>query len=382
MNAELWATISTIAARTIRMIDPARDLLRMLLNGLISRTKRRRRIAVGPSHQHAKLARRHPAAATWRRFSVALLLGIFIVCLLLAVPSLRGVLPAIEHMHADWLVAAAMLEIASCAAFVSVFRLFFETIPGKQARRVAWAEIGSGALLPGGGVGGLAVGGWLMHLTGMSARRIVRRSSALYFLTTAANVAAVVVAGTLLATGLSAGHAGFVHATLPVVVGCLALMIVLALPVREERRAARPHRSGWITDFVAGISDAERALLRPSWRLWGAVGYLGFDIAVLWCTFAAVGLTPRIAPLVLAYNIGYLADVIPVPGGVGVLDAGLVGTLILYGFPATDAAAAVLVYHSIAFWIPSLGGLLSLTLLRPGISNHALQAPEARPGLG
>jgi uncharacterized membrane protein YbhN (UPF0104 family) len=90
----------------------------------------------------------------------------------------------------------------------------------------------------------------------------------------------------------------------------------------------------------------------------------------------------RFAPLVLAYNIGYLADVIPVPGGVGVLDAGLVGTLILYGFPATDAAAAVLVYHSIAFWIPSLGGLLGLTLLRPGISNHTLQAPEARPGLG
>ena len=53
---------------------------------------------------------------------------------------------------------------------------------------MAWSQMGSGALLPGGGVGSLAVGGWLLHLAGMSARQIVRRSSGLFFLTSAINV--------------------------------------------------------------------------------------------------------------------------------------------------------------------------------------------------
>jgi uncharacterized membrane protein YbhN (UPF0104 family) len=48
---------------------------------------------------------------------------------------------------------------------------------------------------------------------------------------------------------------------------------------------------------------------------------------------------------------------IPVPAGLGVLDSGLVGALVLYGFPPAASVAAVLVYHAISIWIPGLGGL-------------------------
>ncbi len=73
---------------------------------------------------------------------------------------------------------------------------------------------------------------------------------------------------------------------------------------------------------------------------------------MLWVTLAAVGPLPPVAALVIAYLVGYLANAIPVPGGIGVLDAGLVGALAVYGLPLTHAAAAVLVYHAIAFWVP------------------------------
>ena len=112
--------------------------------------------------------------------------------------------------------------------------------------------------------------------------------------------------------------------------------------------------------LLPGIRDAEDALKRPGWRLLGAVGWLAFDIAVLWTTFSALGSPP--APAALAF--GYLANVIPVPGGVGVLDGGLTAALILYGAPAAHAAAAVLLYHAIAFWIPSLGGLVAYAALQ------------------
>lgn len=104
-------------------------------------------------------------------------------------------------------------------------------------------------------------------------------------------------------------------------------------------------------------------MVAPNWRLLGALGYLGFDIAALGATFAATGHSVPIAALALGYVIGYLANMLPVPGGVGVLEAGLAGTLIAYGAPVTQAAAAVVVYHAIAFWIPSIGGILGYALL-------------------
>jgi uncharacterized protein (TIRG00374 family) len=105
-------------------------------------------------------------------------------------------------------------------------------------------------------------------------------------------------------------------------------------------------------------------LLHPNWRLIGALAYLGCDIAALGAAFAATGHAIPIDVLVLGYIIGYLANMLPVPGGFGILEVGLAGTLILYGAPATQAAAAVVVYHAIAFWTPSLGGLIGYARLR------------------
>jgi hypothetical protein len=121
----------------------------------------------------------------------------------------------------------------------------------------------------------------------------------------------------------------------------------------------------WLGGIVEGIRDAEFIAARPSWRLLGALGYLGFDIAVLWATFSAVGHVPPIPALALGYTVGYIANAIPIPGGVGVLDAGLSGALVLYGASPSRAVAAVLVYHAIAFWIPALGGIAAYARLRP-----------------
>jgi hypothetical protein len=139
------------------------------------------------------------------------------------------------------------------------------------------------------------------------------------------------------------------------------------------RRAAAGRR---LEEVGAGIPDARRALARPSWRLLGALGYLWFDISVRWIAFAAVGPLPSPAPLVVAYLAGYLANAIPIPGGIGVLDAGPVGSLALYGLPVTHAAAAVLVYHAIAFWIPTLGGARRRAA-RPACRGRPRPTPEA-----
>jgi len=124
-----------------------------------------------------ELERGGPAArsSTATRLLTISLLVAALISLLLAVPGLHTVAREISHVSGGWLALAAALELASCASFVVVFRHFFKGIAARGARELAWTEMGSGALLPGGGVGSLAVGGWLLHLAGMPTRKIVRR---------------------------------------------------------------------------------------------------------------------------------------------------------------------------------------------------------------
>ena len=78
----------------------------------------------------------------------------------------------------------------------------------------------------------------------------------------------------------------------------------------------------------------------------------------------------------LAYQIGYLSNVIPIPGGIGVLDGSMVGMLVLYGVAATPAAAATIVYHAIALWIPAMWGTLAFLILRR--TRHEPLTPRPR----
>jgi uncharacterized membrane protein YbhN (UPF0104 family) len=285
------------------------------------------------------------------------------VALLAAVPGLRGVLREIRDIGPGWVALAVALELASSVSFVVVFRLFFDGVEARDARALAWTTQASGALLPGGGAGGLAIGGWLVHLTGAPVRWIARRSVALFFLGGAVSSAALVGAGVALIAGAPGPH-DVTTVILPTALAAVGTLLIAALPaiLRFLPRAPR-----WLASIAVGVREGEQMTFRrrPSWRLLGAVGYLAFDVAVLWVILRAVGSAPGIAAVMLAYSIGYAANWVPIPGGIGVLDAGLTGALVLYGVSPVHAAAAVIVYHAIAFWVPGIGGLLAYLRLRP-----------------
>jgi uncharacterized membrane protein YbhN (UPF0104 family) len=325
-----------------------------------------------PSRQRPAAFR--PAAQTerhelWRRLLTVVVLAVCVGAVVAAVPDLRPVVRDIADINPALVAAAVALELASCLSFVVIFRLFFAPIPAPAAREMAWSQMGSGALLPGGGVGSLAVGGWLLHLAGMSTRQIVRRSSGLFFLTSAINVIVLAAGGLVLLLGIGGGPHDLLRTGVPVAVAGAAVIVVLGLPRVMRRVSSRFPAPAFLEDIGTGIPAARDALLRPNWRLLGALGYLLFDIAVLWTTLAAMGPAPPVAALAVAYLAGYLPNVLPIPGGVGILDAGLVGALGLYGMPLTHAAAAVLVYHAVAFWVPTLGGMLAYTRLRPRLAS-------------
>ncbi|MGH7919407.1 MAG: lysylphosphatidylglycerol synthase transmembrane domain-containing protein [Candidatus Dormibacteraceae bacterium] len=304
------------------------------------------------------------------------LAALLAVALLASVPGLHRVFDRLGHVSAAWILVAIALELASDVCFVVVFRLFFDRLGGRDARLLAWTEQGSGALLPGGGAGGLAIGGWLIYLKGAPTGWIVRRSAGLFFLGAGVSSFALVGAGVALIAGAS-GPLDSPRVVGPTVLAAVATLLVAALPALARSRAHVPR---WLDALATGVREAERATLtrRPSWRLLGAVGYLAFDVAVLWVALKAQGHAPSVAVVVLAYSIGYAANSLPVPGGIGVLDAGLTGALVLYGVSPVQAAAAVIIYHAIAFWVPGLGGLLAYVRLRRGLVAGTDAAPHAR----
>jgi uncharacterized membrane protein YbhN (UPF0104 family) len=295
---------------------------------------------------------------------------------LLAVPDLRAAAHRAASISPGWLIGAVALELASCLSFLAIFRRFLTELPAPEARRLAWIEMGSGALLPGGGVGSLAAGGLLLRRGGMSTSRIVEKSSGLFFLTSGTSVLALEGAALLLVLDVGGGRHGLALTVIPAAVGLAGAALALAIPRSRLHRKWRSRASHSVID---GISQAEHELLRPHWRLLGALGYLGFDIAVLGLTCAGVGHPIGVPALVLAYVIGYAANSLPVPGGIGVLEGGLVGALAVYGAPVMPATAAVLLYHTIAFWIPSLGGAMAYVLSSSSGRRGSLTARARRP---
>lgn len=345
------------------------------------RWEHHRRPTVGPEHEAVRS--NPPEKAPFgsqlrigRRLGTMALLAGLVVALLGSVPGLHGVFDRLRHISPVWILVGVALELASDISFVVVFRLFLDRLGTRDARLLAWAEQGSGALLPGGGAGGLAIGVWLIHLTGAPLRWTLRRSSGLFFLGAAVSSAALVGGGAALIAGAPGPH-DFPRVVLPTVLAAGATLVIAGLPAIVR---SHPHAPRWLGALATGVHEAELTTLNrhPSWRLLGALGYLGFDVAVLWVMLRAQGHAPGVAVVVLAYSVGYAANSLPVPGGIGVLDAGLTGALVLYGVSPTHAVAAVLIYHAIAFWVPGLGGLYAYLRLRPRLL-HTGRAESQTP---
>jgi uncharacterized membrane protein YbhN (UPF0104 family) len=299
-------------------------------------------------------------------FITLILAGALAVGLLLAVPGLGSVAHTVSHMKLQWVAIAVVLEALSCASYVVAFLQVFSRAPFRVGARVALSEEAFGAAVSLGGVGSLAVGGWLMVERGAPAGRIAERSAVLFLYTSAINVITLILAGLGLFFGL-AGPSNPLLSVVPAAVGVLVLVLFLLLPRyvdRIVRRMDEGRLRTLLTETAVSVRDTERLMVHPDWRILGAIGYLWFDIAVLFACFAAAGHSAPLAPVVLAYQIGYLSNFIPVPGGIGVLDGSMIGMLVLYGLGGTVATAATLVYHAIALWVPALWGTIAFILLQ------------------
>jgi uncharacterized membrane protein YbhN (UPF0104 family) len=307
-----------------------------------------------------------------RRGIISLVLLVVLVgALVFAVPGLRDVADKLRDVNPWWIVLAVVLELGSCLGYVLAFQGIFSRVPRRFASRVALSEMAFGAVVPAGGAGGIAIGAWIVKAKGGPLRRFVERSAVLFLITSAVNVFTLVLAGLLVGVGvLETRHIAL--GLVPAAVGLLVLALFASIPSLAARFPLGPESRRlvrWFHTTADVVSASMHELRHPSWRLGGAVAYLWFDIAMLWVCFAAIGEAPAVGALTLAFLIGYLGNVVPIPGGIGALDGGLVAALVLYGADPATAAAAVLAYHALVLWIPTLLGTLAFLRVRATIDE-------------
>jgi uncharacterized protein (TIRG00374 family) len=325
-----------------------------------------------------------------RRLLVLVGIVIGVVAVITLVPGLASLRTRLEQGDPGWLAVGALLKVLSGLCYAVAFRsVFCSRMRWRVSLDIGFSELGANAILPIGGAGGLALGAWALRRGGMDGRRIARRSVAFFFLTSVPNVLGVILLGTALALGLVSGRAplGFTAgAALLAAVAVIATILGGRLAGAAERRTASRRGAGSrVTAAFRAVSEGvEDALdlLRHGGPLLllGLVGYLAFDVMILWATFHAFGDVPSLAVIWFGYLVGELGGLIPLPGGVGGVDLGLVGAFTLFHVPVGASTAAVLGYRALALVVPIAFGSIAFVRLRRSVAREAIDVSKCAPG--
>jgi uncharacterized protein (TIRG00374 family) len=326
----------------------------------------------------------------------ALLFGLFVASaiafLYFVLPKLKGAGDTWAQLgdgDVKWLVIAFGLECCSFVGYVVLFRTVFvrpgSRIDMRSSYQITMAGLAATRLFAAAGAGGIALTAWALRRSGMARREVASRMLAFLVLLYTVYCGALVIGGLGLYLGIFNGSAPFAITVIPAVFGIIAFAVagVLALvPGDAERRL-----SGWsqgegrarrllaraVTVPAAastGIRTAIGLVREGRWGVLGAVAWWGFDISVLWACFHAYGPNPPdAAVIVMAYFVGMLANTLPLPGGIGGVDGGMIGAFAAFDVPFGYATVAVLTYRAFAFWLPTLPGAIAYFQLRRTVAG-------------
>jgi uncharacterized protein (TIRG00374 family) len=313
--------------------------------------------------------------------------GLLVVLGLIAwlAPGLGQVRSLITDADPAWLVLAITLEVLSSLAYVFMFRpVFCRRMSWRSTFEIALSELAVGSIVPASGAGGVALGAWILTRSGMPGPIVARRSVAFLLLKSSVNFVAVAVIGILMFAGVGP-HVSPLLTLLPAFAAIAAIVAVVFVG-HISRRFADSNKTK-LRIVLAAVADGveEAGILlrkRDPYLIWGAIGYWLFDNLALLAAFHAFGADIPLIIVLQGYLIGQLGGALPLPGGLGGIDGGLIGTLILYGVGAAEAAAAVLLYRVVLFWIPLIMGVPAFISLRRGLDNDRrpdLCLPTAKP---
>lgn len=308
------------------------------------------------------------------------------------VPQIAGLGPTLRRLRAGntwWLALGVFLEAVSIAGQVVLFRGVFSQSQTRIGWRASYQITMAGGVatkvLATAGAGGVALTVWALRASGLASAEVATGMVCFEILTYAVYMAALAIAGFGLWLGVFAGSAPVGVTLVPAMFGAAVILAVLSMlfaepPVerfllaRAERSKGRAQR-WWrrAASLPRSLNEGLRASLRMVRRrdrsLTGAIAGWGFDIGALWAAFHAFGHSPPGAVLVMGYYVGTLANTLPLPGGIGGVEGGMIGSFFAFGVNGSLAVLAVLAYRTISYWLPTVPGAIAYFRLRRSVEG-------------
>lgn len=335
--------------------------------------------------------------------------GLFILCgvafLYFVLPNIAGVgktLNRIEGGDVWWLALGVALELLSFAGYVVLFRAVLAPDPHPPAR-VGWREsyeitmagLVATRLFAAAGAGGVALTAWALRRSGMEPRVVACRMVAFMVLLYVIYAASLLIDGIGLGVGLFPGGGSFAITFVPAMVAAVLFAVagaIALLPGDLERRldgwaSSSARAARWVARAVtvpalaaSGVRTAIDSIRGRDPGLLGALAWWGFDISVLWAMFHAFGSPPPFTVIWMAYFVGMLGNLLPLPGGLGGVEGGMIGAFAAFNVPLNLAVVAVLSYRAISFWLPTLPGVVAYFQLRRTVARWRHEQPAAPAG--
>ena len=334
------------------------------------------------------------------------LVVVLIVAIYVLFPKIVGADEAVNNLDDAvwyWVIVAIGFNVVAFVAYVALFRGVLggtrdddvhRRLDLRASYQITMAGLAATRIFSAAGVGGIVLTYWALRKAGVPRRRAACRMVAFLVLTYFVYLAALVVFGVLLRTGVLHGRTPLAGTVVPAAIsgGIIVLFLMIAaIPDDFERRIqhyARGYRrarylqriaTGPATlamgtrTAIAYIRHPQRGLL----ALGGAVGFWAANIGILWAAFKAFGGHVPFGVLVQGFFLGMAANLIPSPaGGVGAVDAGMIGAFALFGIDEGVVFPAVLTYRVIAFWLPIPPGIVAFIQLRKTVAGWERERGE------
>jgi putative heme transporter len=286
--------------------------------------------------------------------------------------------------------------VLSFGAYVWLFRAVFvrgqSRIGWRESYEITMASLAATRLFSAGGAGGVALTAWALRRSGLGPRTVACRMIAFLVLLYGIYMTTLVIVGLGLYVGIFPGTAPFAITIVPAIFAAVVIALFLAMafvPGDLERLVSR-----WTTGEHWGGRAARRLAALPATAatgvrtaidftrsgdpaLLGTIAWWGLNIAILWASFHAFGSAPPQAVIVMAYFVGMLGNLLPLPGGIGGVDGGMIGAFTAFGVDVELSVVAVLAYRAFAFWLPTFPGAVAYFQLRRTVQRwRAGEAPS------
>jgi uncharacterized protein (TIRG00374 family) len=303
--------------------------------------------------------------------ATAVLFGV-VYLLVPRLAGLQGTWHRIEDGSPAWLGGAVALEACSYAGYAWLIASLSAaggiSLGLRRSTQITLAATAATRLLAAGGAGGIAVTSWALSRAGHGPGGAARQVSAQIVATYTVFMGAIIVGGTALAI---AGEPPLLSSFPAILATAVVALFGVAVQAPDALRRRIGTGGRWRRRLLAApqaMADGTKFLVELVQRrepgLLGAVLWWAFDIATLWACFWAFGGHPPIPELVMGYFLGMLGNLLPLPGGVGGVEGGMVGAFAAFDINASVALVAVLAYRAISVWLPALPGVLALATLR------------------